>query len=259
MLMSMDVFKKKYEFRPQTKMVMDLISSGNAQSVQGGASVAFQKKQSIKRLEDVAQRIHGVLGDFKSVLHVTKNERLSSALGTTANIRYELEFEKAHTKAEFSYIKDDNSDWRLLGFDIRIPKDLEKKFNALTNHPDRLRAPLDVVQKAKDIVVLLANGQAEQVYEDASVEFKAGTTAERFRRTVEGHNRALGKLKGLGEIKDTAQNEGKDSAHVDASLVFLKLETELDMHFYKENNEWKMSSYKVLVPDPVMPAKPTFD
>ena len=259
LLMSLDVFKQKYEFRSQTEDVLNLVSSKNSKSIYDGASDFFRKRQNKIRFKDVVDRLQQTLGRFESIVRVRRNDRIESAEGLLANVRYDFKFEKAETRGEFSYILDTEQNWRLLGFDVRIPEELEQEYERLTTDPKRLSAPLAVVEKTKEIIERLAKGQSDEVYDGASKVFRDGTTKEKFGITAKAHIRALGKLKGLGEITDTAQNESKNSAHVDATLVFSNKTTNLDIHFYREeDSEWRMSSYKVFLPQPKIPPKPIF-
>ena len=165
------------------------MSSHNSKSIYDGASQLFRDKQNELRFQDTVARLHHILGGFESIVRVTRNDRIEGREGLSANVRYEFKFEKVETRGEFSYIKEPNQDWRLLGFDVRVPESLAESFEKVSVAPTRLSAPEAVLQETKNIIELLKENKSNEVYEAASNIFRAGTTSEKFAIAIKAQER----------------------------------------------------------------------
>ncbi len=116
------------------------------------------------------------------------------------------------------------------------------------------RAP-DFRPLAESILVALRDGQAREVYRDASIRFQEVVLEETFVAQMADMNRTLGPFQEISAVLSTEINRGPGgrTGRVDARLEYLSGSTKGSMAFRWETGRWKMLGIFVDVPKDVAP------
>ncbi|MBZ0232927.1 MAG: hypothetical protein K8M05_11410 [Deltaproteobacteria bacterium] len=116
--------------------------------------------------------------------------------------------------------------------------------------------PPDFRPLAETILVAVRDGQAREVYQNASIRFQEVVLEETFVEQMEDMNRTLGAFEEISAVLDTEINRGPGgrTGRVDARLEFATGSTKGSMAFRWEGGTWKMLGIFVDVPKEVAPA-----
>lgn len=116
--------------------------------------------------------------------------------------------------------------------------------------------PPDFRPLADSILVALRDGQAREVYANASIRFQEVVLEETFVEQMADMNRTLGAYEEISAVLDTEINRGPGgrTGRVDARLEYASGSTKGSMAFRWEGGKWKMLGIFVDVPKDVAPA-----
>jgi len=116
--------------------------------------------------------------------------------------------------------------------------------------------PPDFRPLANGILVALRDGQAREVYANASIRFQEVVLEETFVEQMADMNRTLGPFEEISAVLDTELNRGPGgrTGRVDARLEYASGPTKGSMAFRWEGGQWKMLGIFVDVPKNVAPA-----
>lgn len=235
------------------KLFNSLDDREGAEKVYESASFRFKETTLVDTFLDMVERMNGTLGGFRKVTDVKKVERSSSVAGATARVELDLEFEKATTTAELSLLRDEHGTWQLLGLSVQIPPGLQATADKLERKDTRLRAPGQVIQLVHTILEGVRQGHAAEVHQSASPAFQGSVSAEEFENLLEAHREELGRFVRVQAILASAQNADKDRAWVQALLEYEKVKTTATFEFMRVEGEWRLLSFKVVIPPPLLP------
>jgi hypothetical protein len=257
----------QYDFRKESSEVLTSLTSGEKAAVEAynESSFLFQEASLLTSFVDRVDRLTQVLGTFQEIEKVEEVETLDSIRGKTARIVYLVRFrnektsETVSTPVELSYLQSTSKDggadkWRLLGFDVSVPKALESKVKMIGSEYDRIKAPQEVVILIDQTLLAIENGQGAEVREQASRPFRESTTAAGFAATLERYRKELGPYKRRLTIHSSGQNEAKERARVHVLLQFEKAKTSGNFEFIKTDGVWRLLHLKIVIPEPLFPS-----
>lgn len=263
---SWGAFSTQYDFRKESGEVLRSLTTGDeaAQEAYNEAAFLFQEASLLANFVDRVDRLTQVLGTFEEIESVEEVETLDSIRGKTARIEYVVRFrnektsETVTTPVELSYLlskgnADKSGKWRLLGFNVSVPSELEGRVKMIDSEYDRIKAPQEVVKLVDQTLLAIEQGQGAQVREHASRPFQESTTAASFAATLQRYQKELGPFKRRLTIHSSGQNAAKDRARVHVLLQYEKAKTAGNFEFIKRDGVWRLLHLKVLIPEPLFP------
>jgi hypothetical protein len=259
-------FEDQYEFRKESRAVLKNLTGGDdaAKTAYDEAAFLFQEASLLTSFVDRVDRLTRVLGTFETIESVIEVETLSSIRGKTARVRYLVRFRNESssktvtTPVELSYLMSAAQDgkdgkWRLLGFNVSVPKSLESNVKMIDSEYDRIKAPEEVVELVDQTLAAIEEGKGADVRSNASQPFQDSTTAQRFSATLERYRKELGHYQRRLKIHSSGQNARKDRARVHVLLQFEKGKTSGNFEFIKRGGAWRLLHLKILIPEPLFP------
>ncbi len=246
-----------YNFRSETELVLERIRDGQAELVYREAAPRFRKTMILDRFLELSSDIRRTMGGFREILAIRRVESTSGPGGETGRVKTTLEFDRGRTKATFSYHKL-GGQWRLLHLSIRIPDHL--KADAISRSETRsvrVEAPAEVYALVKKTLEQVRDGQSGAVYDAAAPSFKQSVDRETFLRVQTERRDLLGPyLRILDTIKGT-RNRSRSKARIVALVEYEKDKTTVVIGFIKIQDVWRLSYYKVEMPQIRLPLHPT--
>jgi len=245
------------EFRTKVEEVYDLLNKGKAEKVYEEASFRFKQTLLVDKFVDMVDQMQKTLGEFKGVVDVIEVDRAATVAGMTARVQLELEFELATTLGEMSFHRDRKGEWRLLGMSVQIPEDRKTAADEAERDYERLKAPDEVIEQFNKILDAVREGKAADIHQLAAPSFREGRTVESFQHLLDSHRSEMGNFIRVLAVISSAQNADKDRARVHALLQYEKAKTTGTFEFMHIGTEWKLYGFKVVVPEPLVPADPS--
>ena len=236
---------KTYDFRAETHTILKRIADGQARRVYERSSPSFQKRVTREYFVGLAQKITRTLGPIEKIIGTVPGAMTTSKLGKTGHTRARIRFRHGSTTGNFSYHHSDG-EWRLLGFDIEIPDQLQHK---ATKHSGTSTLSQSMHDLVVSIFQNIRDGNSEQVYNNAAEPFRAAVDSERFAAIVALHSKRLGKLEHVVDVTLVYQDRWKTYAEVNATLKYKKRKrnTKAMLKLINIQNQWKLLAYHVSV------------
>ncbi len=245
------------EFREKVEQVFVDLNDGKAEKVYEDASFRFKQTLLVDKFVDMADQMRQTLGKWVAVTEVIDVDRAATVAGMTARVELELEFEEASTVGEMSFHRDKKGEWRLLGMSVQIPQELQPRADAAEREYKRLKAPDEVIEQFNQILDAVREGKAAAIHERASPSFREQRSVEQFQHLLDSHRSEMGDFVRVLAVISSAQNANKDRARVHALLQYQKAKTTGTFEFMRVGPEWKLYGFKVVVPEPFVPADPS--
>jgi hypothetical protein len=239
-------YQQERELRATAERVLIELRDGEAEKVYEASSPHFQQTLLVDKFVDLVKRMNATLGRFERVKDVIDIDLAASIAGMTGRAELELEFENGTTTGHFSLHRADDGEWRLLGFGVDIPSDLETKAAALEAQEERLRAPDEVIDLVHSILEGVREGRAAEVHEGASPAFKGAVTVEEFKGVVLSDQAGLGNFLRVLAIVSSAMSPNRDRARVQALLEYEKAKTTGTFEFMRVHGAWRLLSFKII-------------
>ncbi|MHC5011968.1 MAG: hypothetical protein ACYTG6_13660 [Planctomycetota bacterium] len=181
------------ELRPLAEKILVDCREGRVEDVYGNASEAFRQEETLERFAAYIASRRRTLGPFQRIVKtVGAGKSTSTGQGTRGNVNLELAYERANTRGEFTFVKEDG-EWKLLGLKIFLPEDL-------TSEGDRgLLEPL-----SRELLDLFEQEKYVALYERFPPELKAEWPAEKFEADMRGFRARAGGVRDatLESIRD---------------------------------------------------------
>ncbi|MBL4634390.1 MAG: hypothetical protein JKY56_10990 [Kofleriaceae bacterium] len=250
-------FEHKNGFSRESGAILIALTGGpeSAGEVYEAASFSLQETGGVDSFVDRADRITKTLGTFQGIEDVEKIETTGSIRGKTVRVEYTLRFELATTWAEFSYLRNKEKQWQLLGFEIMIPEELQDKGAEIDSEAERLKAPKEVTILVEEMLVDISEGRSESVHARSAKPFRESKTSESFSKLTSRFVNELGSFQNIIKTFETGQNQDKDRAHLVLLLQFEKAKTKGSFKFIKRAEKWLLLYFKVEIPEPLLPAR----
>ena len=254
-------FDEHYGFQKETESVLRQLTSGTegATLAYEESSVLLQESRLLASFLDRAERLTKTLGAFQEIESVDEIEVHNSIRGKTARVEYELRFGSGIiTPGEFSYLRDIEGTYRLLGYSIRVPTRLAGKVELIDSETKRIVAPAEVRALLASILKDTAKGLGDQIHESASPPFRESSSKLQFQKMLAGIDKELGLFQHILEFTKSDHNAGKTRAKLTAILQYEKARTSGTFEFIRVENEqeWRLLRFKVLIPAPLLPTQP---
>jgi hypothetical protein len=245
----------RYDFEKETSEILAKITGGDAAAVYEDASFQFRQKHLPDTFADLARRMAATLGPFVQVRRVRDVSSVKTMGGQAVRITYDLRFEKGVAETVVSYLKEEDGQWRLLGFSVAIPEDRVDFAELLEAEEQRIKAPREVIDLLGEIMERLGKGEGLAVRAEASPPFQESVSEEAFAALLATHAAELGKFVRVVTILDSGQNSSMTQASVDALLEYKKHRTPGVFDFIKVDGEWKLLRMKIEIPEPLLPSR----
>jgi hypothetical protein len=247
------------EFRPHVEALFTRFGAdGGAETVYADDTVTsevFRRTLIAEKFVDMVDRMTATLGPFKELTKITEVDRAASAAGMTARIRFDIAFEKADTTGEMSFLRGRDDRWKLLGLGVQIPPELEQRAAEVERDLGRVRAPPDVIELVEQTLQDLRDGKVAAVRDAASPSFQENQTIESLTALIESQRAELGNYIAVLAVLSSAQNPDKDRATVQALVQYEKAKTTGILQFMRIKEGWRLSGYKIVIPEPLVPAR----
>ncbi len=259
-------FDYHYGYRDETNSILKQLTDGEKSATEAyeNSSVLLRESRLLASFVDEADQLTKILGTFDRIVSVTEVEMLNSIRGKTARVEYELRFASGIvTSGELSFLRDREGDkdeerqWRLLGYSIRAPAALADQVESAHSDIERLMAPPEVRKLLVAILEDTAKGLGDEVRAQASPPFRESSSEVQFRKMLEGVEKELGAFQHVLEFTKSDHNAGKTRAKLTAILQYEKARTTGTFEFIKVENEeqWRLLQFKVLIPEPLLPSR----
>ena len=249
--------KTSTEFRLKVEAVFKELNAGHAEAVYDDASFRFKQTLLVDKFVDMVDQMQQTLGKWVAVSEVIDVDRAATVAGMTARVQLELEFAEATTLGEMSFHRDKKGEWRLLGMSVQVPEELQHKADLTERDYKRLKAPDEVIEQFNQILDAVREGKAAAIHERASPSFREQRSVESFQHLLDSHRSEMGDFVRVLAVISSAQNANKDRARVHALLQYEKAKTTGTFEFMRVGPEWKLYGFKVVVPEPFVPADPS--
>lgn len=252
---ALGLFEDRYQFRRESEAILTQLSRGEARQVYEGAAFPFREAHLLDGFADLVGRMNATLGEFRGIREVDDVERNDSLAGDTAMVTYTVDYEHARTGVTLSYLRSGGGAWQLLGLDVAIPSDLAAKAEELEASYDRIKAPAEAIALVDSIMEQVGRGEASQIVAAASPPFQESVSPESFAALLAAQESALGRFVRVLAVLSSAQNAAHDRAQIDALLEYEKVRTTGRFDLMRVDGTWKLLSFKVVVPEPLLPAR----
>ncbi len=255
-------FDEHYGYQQETAKILRQLTSGTegATKAYEESSLLLRESRLLASFVDRAERLTKTLGAFQAVESVEDVEIHNSIRGKTVRVEYELRFSNGIvTPGEMSYVLDNKGKERLLGYSIRVPMMLAGKVQLIDAETKRIVAPAEVRNLLIEILEDTAKGLGDAIYDQASPPFKESSSKSQFQKTLAGIRKELGLYQHVLEFTKSDHNAGKTRAKLTAILQYEKARTTGTFEFIRVENEeeWRLLRFKVLIPAPLLPERPT--
>jgi hypothetical protein len=246
-----------YSFRAETQEVLERIRDGKAELVYRDSSPLLQETMIADRFLELASDIRGALGGFRQILAIKQVESLDGPGGKTGRAHATLEFDRGKTSSHFSYHWI-NGEWRLLGFNVDIPEQLNKEVVAARAETRQVRveAPAEVHALVHRTLERVSDEQSGAVYDESSPTFKQSISRETFLELQDQRTSSLGRYVRILDTLESRRNLSRSTAQVTVVAQYEKAKTTVTIHFIKIDDVWKLAHYKVVMPQPRIPRLP---
>jgi len=241
-------YRQERAFQREAEKVLTQLSDGKVEEVYEQASSRFQQTLIIDKFIDLVSRMRTTLGRFERVADVRDVDSAAGVAGMTARVPLELDFERGSTVGSLSFHRGHDGVWRLLGFWVEIPRELEAEAAALESQAERLGAPEEVIQLVHSILQEVREGRIAEVHAGASPVFKGTVTIEGFQAMLQSHKAELGNFVRVLAIVSSAQNPDRDLARVQALLEYEKGKTTGTFEFIRFEGDWRLLRLKIVIP-----------
>jgi hypothetical protein len=239
-------YQQERELRATAERVLIELRDGEAEEVYEASSSHFQQTLLVDKFVDLVERMNATLGRFERVKDIGDVHHAASIAGMTGGLELDLEFENATTTGYLSFHRGEDGEWRLLGFSVEIPPDLEEKAEVLKAQEERLGAPDEVIDQVHSILAGVREGRAAEVHEGASPAFKGAVTVEEFQAVVQSDQAGLGNFVRVLAIISSAMSPNRDRARVQALLEYEKSKTTGIFEFMRVHGAWRLLSFKII-------------
>lgn len=257
MLLYQRMSRPAYNFRTETQQVLERIRDGRADLVYSEASPFLQETMIAERFLELASDIRATLGAFHEILAIKQVESTSGPGGETGLARATLLFDQGKISAHFSYHRSDGR-WRLLGLNIRIPEHLKKEVASRSEiRAVRVEAPAEVHALVQRLLERVRGGENGAIYDESSPTFKQSIDRETFLELQEQRRSVLGKYVRILDTLESWRNQSRNSAQVSVVVQYEKAKATVTIGFLVINGQWKLAHYKIVMPQPRIPAAST--
>ena len=214
----------------------------------------LRRSMNLDAFVDLGERMNETLGAFLRITDVLEVKRGSSRAGKVGQVIVELEFDRGLTTGTFSFHRV-KKEWKLVGIDVVIPEPKREQASKLEYEFDRIRAPDEVLFALTEILEDLREGKVEQVWERSAEPFRESSSLDRFVAINRDLDDKLGKFERVLMVISSGLHPNKEIAKVNVLLEYEKMRTNGLFTFRKVADDWQLSFYKPLVPEPVLPAR----
>jgi X-X-X-Leu-X-X-Gly heptad repeat protein len=244
------------DFRPNAERILVDLSKGLIDEIYEQASPRFQEMARKERFIDDMTDLNETVGKFREITAVNDSLVTTGPTGRIGRVSLTVAYAKATCKVSVS-LHYDQDRWKLLGIGVELPNELkitqaqrEERVKACNDPMDIKHC--DVHQAADAILRQLKDGQADQVWDDATAVFQKLEQKAKFVQLQVEHQVALGSYRRIIRVSE-AKVIGGTSATFDALAEFDKasgVRTVFGFFRGSKHNPWKLRSFKIVLPMP---------
>jgi hypothetical protein len=247
-----------HNFRTETATVLTRLGDPEkVDAVYDEASPMFRQLVIRERFYEMVEEMNATLGPFQEVVSARETERIDGPGGRTGRLLARVRFERGETLGNFSFHSIDGQ-WRLLGLSVDLPEGVTIATPTGEALRVRIEAPAEVMDQVAAIFEQIRNGQAGAVYDQAAVTLRESIEREKFLDFIENRQQAMGGFVRIFDIIKSKQHPNKHRATVILALEYGETRTTGTLDFVKSEDEnWRLSGLKIIVPEPLVPERPT--
>ena len=243
---------KSHDFRPEAIAILEQISAGNADDVWDHATERFQEMIRRDRWAEMASDLNVTLGGYREIVTVIDSLTIKGPGGQTGKFAARIEFDHATTTGSVSFQKIEN-EWLLLGISIDIPEALVETAKKLQS-TERFEAPAEVMTQVRRILEQERDGKAALIYDESEPVRKSVGELHVLQGLVAKRRERLGSYERILDVLKTSQNPGQSGSTVVVTVQYTKEITVVTFNFTKnDEGNWKLLTYKVVIPVPRVP------
>lgn len=245
------------DFRPDAERILRDLSKGSASigEVYEKASPRFHEVVRKERFIDDMMDLNATVGKFKEVTSINESLVTRGPTGKIGRISLSAEYERGKTRAAIS-LHWDEGEWKLLGVGVEVPPEVpitqaqrEERVQACKDPMDPKRC--DVYIAANAILEKLRDGQAEQVWDQATRLFQKQEEKARFVQIQREHASVLGEYRRIIAVTE-AKVIGGTYGIYDVLVEYSKANVRAIFGFDRGSkaDPWELRSLKVVLPMP---------
>lgn len=240
-IVGLQLVDEPVDLRPQSEAILRKLGAGEVDEVYASAAPRFRETSLEQNLERTAETMTRALGTFRRVTNVVDQEEIDSRQGKTARVLFELEFERARTRAELSFHRIDGR-WRLLGIRVSIPESMAKDVEALERVTPR-RAPDEVIALASGLADTLRFGDAADA--GVSVPFATPESRTQAESLMAEQKKRLGELRRVLGVVFSTQSHSGERAQVAVILEFERGKADARFDFVSKGGRWLLQRSEI--------------
>ena len=201
------------------------------------------------------------LGKFKEITAVNDSLVTTGPSGQVGRVSLTVRYEKGTCRAAVS-LHQDKGVWKLLGVAVELPRDLvitqaqrEQRIQACK---DPMSRSCDLFVAADAILSQLRDGQAGQVWDDATKVFQKQDERARFVQVQTEHLAILGDYRRILSVTEARVISGTYATYDVISEYGRSLGVRTIFGFYRGSkaDPWKLRSLKIVLPMPRADERP---
>jgi hypothetical protein len=247
------------DFRPTAEKILIELGKGPAaiEQVYERASPRFHEMVRKDRFMDAMTDMNATIGGFLEITAINESLVTTGPTGRVGRVSLTVAYEKGKTRASVS-LHWHQGRWKLLGVGVDVPPELkitkaqrEERVQACKDPMDPKRCDLFVAANA--ILERLRDGQAGQVWDEATRVFQKQEEKGRFVVLQAEHAATLGEYRRIIAVTEAKLYGGGTTATYDVLTEYAKSQgVRAIFGFYRSSRQgtWKLRSLKVVLPMP---------
>ncbi|HEY0190517.1 MAG TPA: hypothetical protein VGC42_05300, partial [Kofleriaceae bacterium] len=221
------------------------------------ASPRFQEIVRKDHLSDDMTDLAKTVGAFREIASINDTLVTSGPYGKVGRVSLTVAYEKATCKASVS-LHYHQGRWKMLGIGVELPPELKITQAQRAARGKACADPMDIKQcdvhqVADDILRLLRDGHAAQVWDEATGIFQKQEAKAVFVQLQAEHQAQLGAYRRIIAVSEAKVGIDGTGSTFDALAEFDRASgVRTAFAFYRPNKQsaWKLRSLKVVLPMP---------
>lgn len=245
------------DFRPNAEHILVEISKGDGaiREVFEKASPRFQEMVPKDRFVDDMLDLNATVGSFKEITAINDTLVTTGPTGRVGRVSLTAAYTRGVCKGSISFHWH-QSQWKLLGVGLELPAELKitqamrEQRVAACKDPNN-RATCDVRNAAESVLERLRDGNAGEVWDQASEVFQKQQTRLKFAAIVSEHLRVLGAYRRI--LRVTEAKMMGNSASFDVVVEFERANGVRIVFGFERASKtvpWQLYSFKLVMPMP---------
>ncbi len=235
-------------FKPQSRHILAALTSGDPNQIDSvfrQASPIYRERVILDELRVNTNYLRKKIGSFKRITKIRDSAVHSDEGAKTAVYNLVVEFEKLTTNVNLSFHYYDD-DWRLLGFQVAMPKDFD------LGEPDL--SECEVTTEITDAVVRLSENLSGRdystIYREAGDVLRKSKSKKDFSAMLSDHEVTLGKFVRKLDILGCRKSVSGKKIRTDLLMEYESYRTKVEVVWGRvgQRKKWVLMAYRVDMP-----------